>query len=142
MDDLNQVLNQIAGVAQGLHAKLGPFHEEQVYYRMLLSRLRHTGFEVEDHPCIKLLDDDGELVKVYLPDLRIRCKGSQALLELKAKPRGFQDADYRQAQAYLSVSPEDVLVQLFNFGSESLGQDRILQRSNHNHERMPDEQPA
>ena len=82
----------------------------------------------EDHPCIKLLDDDGELVKVYLPDLRVRSQDSQALLELKAKPRGFQELDYRQAQAYLSVSPEDVLVVLLNFGSESLGQDRIYQR--------------
>jgi GxxExxY protein len=129
MDDLNQVLDQITGVAQELHAKLGPFHEELVYNRLLLSRLRHTGFEVEDHPCIKLLDDDGELVKVYLPDLRVRSQDSQALLELKAKPRGFQELDYRQAQAYLSVSPEDVLVVLLNFGSESLGQDRIYQRS-------------
>ncbi len=43
---------------------------------------------------------------------------AQALLELKAKPGGFQDADYRQVQAYLSVSHDDVLVQLLNFGCE------------------------
>jgi GxxExxY protein len=130
MNELNDLLNQISSVAVDLHSQLGPYHEEQVYYRMLLSRLRHKGFEVEDHPCIKLLDDDGELVKVYLPDLRVRCNGSQALLELKAKSKGFQDADYRQAQAYLSISPEDVLVQLLNFGGESLGQDRIYHRVN------------
>ena len=134
MNDLETVLYQISVVAMDLHSKLGPFHDEQVYYRMLLSRLRRTGFEIEDHPCIKLLDDDGELVKIYLPDLRVRCKDAQALLELKAKPGGFQDTDYRQVQAYLSVSHDDVLVQLLNFGCESLGQDRIYQRSSHKEE--------
>jgi len=129
MTDLNGLLYQVTGIAMGLHVQLGAHHDEMVYHRMLLNRLRKKGYEVEDRPRIKLLNDDGEPVKTYIPDLRVRCEGVQALIELKADAKGFQAADFDQAYAYLSVSDEDEAVQLLNFGTFSLGHERVYQRS-------------
>lgn len=120
----NDILYHIAGLAIQVQKILGTDHEEKTYHQMLLSKLRQAGYVVENYPRLKILDDDGKVITTYIPDQRVRCGATQVLVELKASAKGFQECDFRQMRAYLSVSPHDLAVLLLNFGVWPLGKDR------------------
>lgn len=129
MSEISDLLYTLTGKAMELHDRLGCDHQEHVYHRMLSSRLKKLGYQVEYKPRLVIRDDELNQVVNYQPDLRVIAGGIQVLIEIKSDPKGIPEADKRQARAYLKVSPRDAAVLLLNFGTERLGQYRKYQES-------------
>jgi len=127
MSDLTDLLYALTGISMGLHNELGCDHQEEVYHRMLRTRLEKAGYKVTTRPQLTLLDDNHRVVRKFYPDLRVHSKNLQVLLEIKADPKGIQASDLRQARSYLSISQNDEAVLVLNFGTETLGQERAYQ---------------
>jgi GxxExxY protein len=130
MSALNDTLYNLIGEAITIQKELGDAHQEIVYHKMLLTRLRKAGYKVEDRPKIKIHDEAGNVIKTYRPDIRVKDEDVHVLIEIKADPGGLQSSHHRQVRAYLSVSPDDQAGLLINFGEWPLGQERIYPKRN------------
>ena len=129
MSELSDLLYTLTGKAMELHDKLGSDHQEHVYHRMLFSRLKKLGYQVQFKPRLVIRDDEQSQVVNYQPDLRVIAGDIRVLIEIKSDPKGIPEADKRQARSYLKTSPRDAAVLLLNFGTERLGQYRKYQES-------------
>ncbi len=125
MTALNDTLYNLVGEAITIQKGLGDAHQEIVYHKMLLTRLRKAGYKVDDRPKVKIRDEAGKVIKTYRPDIRAKDGDVHVLIEIKADPGGLQPSHRRQVRAYLSVSPDDQAGLLINFGEWPLGQERI-----------------
>lgn len=127
---LIDLLYEIAGIAMSIQREKGCSHNEAVYHDWLAARLHLHGYQVDFKPTIVVSDDLGNCIKKYQPDLRVHVGDISVLVELKATHTRLSVADQRQADAYLSVSPEDEAVLLVNFGRFPFEQKRVYQRHN------------
>lgn len=128
MSELTDLLYELTGIAMKLQTELGRYHQEEVYHRMLRTRLEKNGYVVFSRPKIVLLDDNKNVVKAFYPDLRVKTQNFSVLIEIKSDPKGIQVSDKRQAQSYLSISPMDEAILILNFATNPFGQDRAYQR--------------
>src|SRR5437867_8045794 len=80
MKDVKALCDQVRQTAYDIHVYHGHGHLEKVYENALAPRLRKAGLEVKQQHPIKVYDEDGTQIGVYLADL---LGAGQLSIELK-----------------------------------------------------------
>ena len=96
MKDVKDLCDQVRQVAYDIHVYHGHGHLEKVYENALAHRLRKAGLSVKQQYPLKVQDEDGTLIGVYLADLLledvliVELKTAKALaLEHEAQILGY-----------------------------------------------------
>jgi GxxExxY protein len=69
--DVKALCDQVRQVAYDIHVYHGHGHLEKVYENALAHRLRKAGLDVKQQYPLKVQDEDGTLIGVYLADLLV-----------------------------------------------------------------------
>lgn len=119
---LNQVTDQIIGVAIDIHKQLGSGYAEKIYQRVMYLELKKTKLKFEREYKI-IVTWNNAIVGYHLVDFLI---SNQVIVELKATAETQQIHKY-QLLSYLKAANKQLGL-LLNFGSPILGIKRVVNR--------------
>jgi GxxExxY protein len=117
---------KLVGLCMEIHREYGHMHNERVYHKLLIEKLKREDLKLKSKPRINIYSKEtGSKVGYYEPDIVVEEK---IVIELKAKPIIIKNHEI-QLSEYLKSSEHEIGY-LFNFGLRSLYFKRIIYTNN------------
>ena len=114
MKPIDELTEQVIGLAMKVHRTLGPGFLESVYQRALLLELRRAGLAVESEKPLRVIYE-GECVGDFSADMLVE---DRLIIELKAVQEIAGAHEVQTVNYLVATGMDDAL--LLNFGAASL----------------------
>jgi len=119
---LNQLTDQIIGIAIKVHKQLGPGFAEKIYQRVIYLELKKSGLDIEREYKITVYWNKA-VVGYHIVDFLIN---NEVIIEIKATAETQEFHKY-QLLSYLKAADKRLGL-LLNFGSPTLGIKRVVNK--------------
>lgn len=119
---LNQLTDQIIGIAIKVHKQLGPGFAEKIYQRVMYLELKQSGIDIKREHKITVYWSKA-IVGYHIVDFLIN---NEVIVEIKATVE-TQEFHRYQLLSYLKAADKRLGL-LLNFGSPTLGIKRVVNK--------------